>query len=81
MLTLGANGIFIYQSNGESFIVPAKAIKTADVSGAGDTVVSIAALGLANKWPLKKVAQSANLMAGKVCRKVGVSPITLKDLK
>jgi D-glycero-beta-D-manno-heptose-7-phosphate kinase len=81
MLTLGANGIFIYQSNGESFIVPAKAIKTADVSGAGDTVVSIAALGLANAWPLKKVAQSANLMAGKVCRKVGVSPITLKDLK
>ncbi len=81
MLTLGPNGIFIYEQNGDSYIVPSRVIKTADVSGAGDTVVSIAALGLAQKLPLKKVAKLANIAAGKVCKKVGVCPITLKDLK
>ena len=50
-------------------------------NGAGDTVVSIAALGLAQKLPLKKVAKLANIAAGKVCKKVGVSPITIKELK
>jgi rfaE bifunctional protein kinase chain/domain len=81
MLTLGPNGIFIYEQNGDSYIVPSRVIKTADVSGAGDTVVSIAALGLAQKLPLMKVAKLANIAAGKVCKKVGVCPITLKDLK
>ena len=81
MLTLGPNGIFIYEQNGDSYIVPSRVIKTADVSGAGDTVVSIAALGLAQKLPLKKVAKLANIAAGKVCKKVGVSPITIKELK
>jgi D-glycero-beta-D-manno-heptose-7-phosphate kinase len=81
MLTLGAHGIFIYTHDGDSFIVPARAIKTADVSGAGDTVISIATLAFVKKIPFKRIAQLSNLAAGKVCRKVGVEPITLKDLK
>lgn len=81
MLTLGANGIFIFEQNGNSYIVPAKNIKAADVSGAGDTVVSVAVLGFVKKMPLKKIAQLANLAAAKVCKKVGVSPITLKEMK
>ena len=81
MLTLGAHGIFVYTQEGDSFIVPARAIKTADVSGAGDTVISIATLCFAKDMPFKKIAQLANVAAGKVCRKVGVAPITLKELK
>ena len=81
LLTLGAHGIFIYTQTGDSFIVPARAIKTADVSGAGDTVISLATLCFLKKIPFKKIAQLSNLAAGKVCRKVGVSPIDLKDLK
>lgn len=80
LLTLGAQGIFVYTQSGESFIVPAKQIKTADVSGAGDTVLSIAALCFVAKMPFKKIAQLANTAAGKVCKKVGVVPITLKDI-
>lgn len=81
MLTLGANGIFIFEQNGNSYIVPGKNIKAADVSGAGDTVVSVAVLGFVKKMPMKKIAQLANLAAAKVCKKVGVSPITLKEIK
>lgn len=81
MVTLGANGIFCFTREGNSFIVPAKAIKAADVSGAGDTAISIAALAFALKYPLKDIAQFANKAAAAVCKKVGVTPVSLKDLK
>jgi rfaE bifunctional protein kinase chain/domain len=81
MLTLGAHGIFVYTQDGDSFIVPARPIKTADVSGAGDTVISIATLSYVKKIPFKKIAQLSNTAAGKVCRKVGIAPITLAELK
>lgn len=81
LLTLGANGVFVYTKDGTSFVVPARPIKTADVSGAGDTVISIATLCFVKDFAWKKVAQLSNAAAGKVCRKVGIAPITLKELK
>ena len=81
MVTLGSSGIFCYTREGSSFIVPAKSIKAADVSGAGDTAMSIAALAFAQKYPLKEIAQLANKAAAAVCKKVGVTPISLKELK
>lgn len=81
MVTLGSNGIFCYTKDGQSFIVPAKSIKAADVSGAGDTAISIAALAFAQKYNLKEIAQFANKAAAAVCKKVGVSPISLRDMK
>ena len=81
MVTLGSNGIFCCTREGSSFIVPAKSIKAADVSGAGDTAMSIAALAYAQKYPLKEIAQLANRAAAAVCKKVGVTPISLKELK
>ncbi|MBS1686322.1 MAG: hypothetical protein JSS76_16395 [Bacteroidetes bacterium] len=81
LLTLGANGVFVYTKDGTSFVVPARPIKTADVSGAGDTVISIATLCFVKDFPWKKMAQLSNAAAGKVCRKVGIAPISLKELK
>ena len=81
MVTLGGNGIFCFTREGNSFIVPARAIKAADVSGAGDTVISIAALAFVQKYPLREIAQFANKGAAAVCKKVGVAPVTLKELK
>lgn len=81
MITLGAGGIFCFTKTGESFIVPARSIKAADVSGAGDTVISIAALAFVQQQNLKTIAQLANKGAAAVCKKIGVSPVTLKELK
>lgn len=81
LLTLGGGGIFVYTQEGDSFIVAARPIKTADVSGAGDTVISIATLAFVKDYPFKKIAQLSNAAAGKVCRKIGIAPITLKELK
>lgn len=81
LLTLGANGVFVYTKDGDSFVVSARPIKTADVSGAGDTVISIATLCFVKDFPFKKIAQLSNAAASKVCRKVGIAPISLKELK
>jgi rfaE bifunctional protein kinase chain/domain len=81
MLTLGPHGIFYYNEAGESDIVAAKPINAADVSGAGDTVISIAALTMAHQVPLASICRQANHLAGKVCRRVGVSPATKEDMK
>lgn len=81
MVTLGSNGIFCFTREGNSFIVPAKQIKAADVSGAGDTAISIAALAYAQKYSIKEIASFANKAAAAVCKKVGVTPISLKELK
>lgn len=80
MITLGAGGIFCFTKTGESFIVPARSIKAADVSGAGDTVISIAAMAFVQQQSLKAIAQLANKGAAAVCKKIGVSPVTLKEL-
>ncbi len=81
MVTLGANGIFCFTRTGTSFIVPARNIKAADVSGAGDTVISIAALAYVQKYDLKEMAQFANKGAAAVCKKIGVAPVSLKEIR
>mgnify|MGYP000609981780 CR=1 FL=1 len=51
-----------------------------DVSGAGDTVVSVAALALACGLKNEDLMKIANLAGGLVCEKVGVVPIKIEDL-
>lgn len=74
MITMSERGVMI--TNGKDFhYVPAHFRKIADVSGAGDTVISVAALCFALKMDLKTAAQMANLAGGLVCEEVGVVPI------
>ncbi|QQS52112.1 MAG: bifunctional hydroxymethylpyrimidine kinase/phosphomethylpyrimidine kinase [Bacteroidota bacterium] len=74
MITLSERGVFI--SNGEKYkIFPAEVRDITDVSGAGDTVVSVAALSLAIGLSAFQAAYLANMAGGLVCEKVGVIPI------
>ncbi len=74
MATLSEHGVYItYQ--GESVKLPAHPREIADVSGAGDTVVSIASLCIALNLPPKQIAALSNLGGGLVCQHVGVVPI------
>jgi len=79
MITLSENGIFI-SNNGNFYHVPAVKRDIADVSGAGDTVVSIAALSLAINLTIKQIAYICNTAGGIVCEKVGVVPIDVESL-
>ena len=74
MLTLSEKGLFLDGGlGGKRF--PTTPRNIADVSGAGDTVISIAAMGLAAGLDLETVALLSNLAGGQVCELPGVVPV------
>jgi len=79
MITLSEHGVFIDEKN-KQFILPAHRRNVADVSGAGDTVISVAALALALGLNLETIAELSNLAGGLVCEQPGVVPINKKQL-
>ena len=79
LITLSDKGIFI-DHEGTAALIPALKREISDVSGAGDTVLSIAALCLSLKLPPKLIANLANIAGGLVCEHVGVVPVNKKDL-
>jgi D-glycero-beta-D-manno-heptose-7-phosphate kinase len=79
-LTLSERGVYI-DFNHEKKAIPAHIRKIADVSGAGDTVISIAACCLALGLSPELIAGLSNLGGGLVCESVGVVPIDKELLK
>lgn len=79
LITLSEKGIYTHSSKKKE-LIPAHIRNIADVSGAGDTVVSVAALCLASGMNNISAATIANLAGGLVCEKVGVVPIDKKQL-
>jgi rfaE bifunctional protein kinase chain/domain len=79
MLTLSEHGVYIDFQN-QKIKLPAHAREIADVSGAGDTVVSIAALAVALNLSPRQIAWLSNLGGGLVCQHVGVVPINREEL-
>jgi len=79
LITLSEHGVF-YQSEGIFGTCPAHIRSISDVSGAGDTVISIAACCLAQKTSLPFLAALSNLAGGLVCEEVGVVPINSANL-
>lgn len=79
LITLSEHGVYAHR-NGEEFSAPAHARSIADVSGAGDTVIAVAALLLAQAAPLSTIAAWANLAGGLVCEHVGVVPVERERL-
>lgn len=79
LLTLSENGVYVSDGN-KKHLLPAHKRNVIDVSGAGDTVIAVAALCLGAKADIKAIAQLANLAGGLVCEKAGVVPIDKKQL-
>jgi D-glycero-beta-D-manno-heptose-7-phosphate kinase len=79
LVTLSEHGVFINSDN-EKKLVPAHIRKISDVSGAGDTVVSVAALCCALHLPAFEIAFLSNLAGGQVCEKTGVVPVNKEQL-
>lgn len=79
MVTLSEYGVFI-KDNGDTHLIPAHVRQISDVSGAGDTVISVVACGLAAELEAKTNAAVANLAGGLVCEHVGVVPIDREAL-
>ncbi|MDA8972233.1 bifunctional ADP-heptose synthase [Saprospiraceae bacterium] len=80
IITLSEKGMFI--DDGQNIeIIPTQIRNITDVCGAGDSVISLTALGLAIKLELNEIAKLANLAGGQVCEKVGVVPVDKNQLK
>jgi rfaE bifunctional protein kinase chain/domain len=81
LITRGADGMTLFEKNGRITHVPTNAWHVADVSGAGDTVISTLTAAIAGGATIQEAATLANYAAGIVCREVGVVPITLSRLR
>lgn len=80
-LTRGSDGISVFEKNGKITHVPTKKVPVYDVTGAGDTVVAISALGLAGKIPLIEIAELANIAARIVVQKPGTATVTISEIE
>ena len=80
LITLGEDGMALFNSRNEARFVPTRARKVHDVSGAGDTVISTLTLALTAGASFEEAASLANHAAGIVCGEVGIVPITPEAL-
>ncbi len=80
LLTLGAEGIAVFEQDKPEKRMPTKARKVADVSGAGDTVIATLTMALAAGANILEASYLANYAAGIVCEEVGIIPIEADKL-
>ena len=74
LITLSEKGIF-YNEGQSSAIIPSHLRNISDVSGAGDTVIAVAALVYAASKNVHLMAEIANIAGGLVCEQVGTIAI------
>ena len=84
LITWGEHGMWVFDGSHGAPIeeaLPAAAREVSDVTGAGDTVIGVLALGLAAGGSLSDAARLANLAAGLVVAHFGPAAPTLDELR
>jgi len=79
LVTLSEQGVLV-SSNGSYSHIPAFVRDIADVSGAGDTVISVSALCTVAGLAPGEIAAISNLAGGQVCERSGVIPVSREKL-
>jgi len=79
-ITLSDKGVF-YQQNGKFSLIPSHLRNIADVSGAGDTVIAVAAMVYAATRNAHLMAEVANIAGGLACESVGAVAVDKEKLK
>lgn len=79
LLTRSEDGMTLYTAGGEQS-VPAQAREVFDVSGAGDTVIAVAAAMLAVGASLQQAMSVANRAGGIVVGKLGTAAVSFEEL-
>lgn len=81
LMTLGEKGMALFERGSSATYVPTAARKVADVSGAGDTVISTLTMALAAGATVREASTLANFAGGVVCGEVGIVPIDVDVLR
>ncbi|HLB00695.1 MAG TPA: PfkB family carbohydrate kinase, partial [Bacteroidota bacterium] len=80
LMTLGDQGMMLFEEDGSVSHVPTKARNVADVSGAGDTVIATLTMGLLGGASVREASCLANFGGGVVCGYAGIVPIDRDEL-
>jgi D-beta-D-heptose 7-phosphate kinase/D-beta-D-heptose 1-phosphate adenosyltransferase len=84
LITCGEQGMWVLDAATMPVVeaaLPAIGREVADVTGAGDTVIAVLALGLAAGAPLLDAARIANVAAGLVVAKFGPASVSADELR
>ena len=80
VLTRSEEGMSLFFRDSRSIHLPTEAREVFDVTGAGDTVLSVLGAGLACGFSLEEAAQLSNIAAGIVVGKVGTSTVDPEEI-
>jgi len=80
LITRSEAGVSLFYQNGQRFDFPVRSKEVKDVTGAGDTVLSMISMALANKLDIKFGAQLANIAAGMAIERLGCARINLSEM-
>lgn len=80
LVTRSEAGMSLFHKNGQSFDFPVRSKEVKDVTGAGDTVLAMISLALANNIDIKYGAQLANIAAGIAIERLGCARISLSEM-
>ncbi len=80
IVTRSEAGISLFNKAGQRFDFPVRSKEVKDVTGAGDTVLSMISIALANKLDIKYGAQLANIAAGMAIERLGCARINLSEM-
>ncbi|MCC4235990.1 bifunctional D-glycero-beta-D-manno-heptose-7-phosphate kinase/D-glycero-beta-D-manno-heptose 1-phosphate adenylyltransferase HldE [Vibrio anguillarum] len=80
LVTRSEHGMTLLQRNQNPFHLPTLAKEVYDVTGAGDTVISVLAASVAAGKPLDEACALANAAAGVVVGKLGTSTVSTIEL-
>jgi rfaE bifunctional protein kinase chain/domain len=81
LVTLGEQGMLLFDGQAEPLHLPARAKEVFDVSGAGDTAIAVFTLGLVAGAAPAEAAELANRASGIVVGKVGTATVSRAELE
>ncbi|MGY4674295.1 bifunctional D-glycero-beta-D-manno-heptose-7-phosphate kinase/D-glycero-beta-D-manno-heptose 1-phosphate adenylyltransferase HldE [Ursidibacter arcticus] len=81
LVTRSEKGMTLLRPNHDVFHLPTQAKEVYDVTGAGDTVISVLATAIADGRSLEEACYLANAAAGIVVGKLGTSTVTPSELE
>jgi D-beta-D-heptose 7-phosphate kinase/D-beta-D-heptose 1-phosphate adenosyltransferase len=80
LVTRGEEGMALFGDGDRPSYIPTVAREVFDVTGAGDTVISILAMGLVSGLSILEAAVVSNIAAGIVVGKLGTASVTAGEL-
>jgi rfaE bifunctional protein kinase chain/domain len=80
LVTLGEQGMLLFEADAPPYHIPTRAKEVFDVSGAGDTAIAVLTLALISGATPREASDLANLAAGIVVGKLGTATVTAEEL-